>query len=186
MWAIAIAGVTLVIGVVLPFLARVQNERLLPPDAVRFGSASVQIPEGWLTENEYDTSITVTYGDLWVTFVDAEAMAGSEAVDGPEAVDSPEAIDRPEARVIGLSAEMMAGYPQLTAASAPREFTTDAGRDGWLQAIAGVADTALVAVLPAEERMIEMTSLGSDREVSLHLDDIDAMLASVRVHGGDP
>lgn len=166
LWAVLVLVGTLFFGAGLPRIADGVAEVTVPPDALVFGSASVNPAPGWTVAGRTPFAVTLDNKGVVVQFTSAPAAGRSAA-----------------GRALDVAGDLRREYPQLTVSSNLQAFTTDAGDPGQLTALAGSSQTAIAASIVQSGQAVDMASLGPSTQFGESINDIEDMLASVRILG---
>lgn len=167
-WATVLVAIGVLFAVLLPAAAYWVASQAVPPGAVRFGPASVIPADGWTLQETELAPVALTQGGVVVFFNTAR---------------TDESLDE---RLAAHTEWVQTQYPELTAASEPREFTTPTGDLGQLRAIAGVDRTAVVATVVDDGVAADMLAVGESRAIASLAEDIEAMVRSLRLRGNQP
>lgn len=180
--AVFVALVALGLALIVPALARAGNILALPPDAVRFGAASLVPPLpksptalGWRVTSATTDSVTLKKGGVTVT-----AHSGVTSADLADQIQS--ALDT-------YPRDGMSGPGEDPRVLGPTQFhSATTGTDGYIGWLEGDRASAVIAVIPMlrgiddslSTRYVEVVAHGPAKEMERYGTEIEAMLDSVR------
>lgn len=180
--AVFVALAAAALALFVPVLARAANMLALPPDAVRFGAASLVPPlpdsptaRGWRVTQASTDSVTLTKGGVTV-----QAQSGLTTQELQEQFE-----------------QLLAGYPVGELSSGekrpevlgPTQFrSSTTASDGYIAWLDGDSSSAVLAVIPTYQRApggsgtqyVQLVAYGPSKAMARMEKEIDAILGSVR------